>query len=189
MQTANQQIMNCQNLKTECKFTAGSFFSQVYEIIIFLPQNYAPVPVMFVVFIEMALTAVSYGLHIYLTCFLLFLVVVMLFIYRWLRFPRHGRYEVRSFLRRGTTSRDSLMIIGHRGGCIEAPENTIAAFKKAKENGASGVEFDIDFTKDGIPIIIHDATVNRTTDGSGNVGDFTYDEMRKLNASAKHSLR
>jgi len=95
---------------------------------------------------------------------------------------------VKCFLRRGAPTRNSPIILGHRGCGIEAPENTMAAFKLAKENGALGVEFDLDFTKDGVPVIIHDSTVDRTTDGHGKVCDFTYEQIRRLNASAKHPL-
>ncbi|XP_009871024.1 PREDICTED: glycerophosphodiester phosphodiesterase 1, partial [Apaloderma vittatum] len=58
----------------------------------------------------------------------------------------------------------------------------------AAENGAAGVELDVEFTADGIPILMHDDTVERTTDGSGRLRDLTFDEIRKLNPSAKHRL-
>lgn len=144
---------------------------------------------MFVMIVEMALTAVSYGLHIYFAILLIFLSVMMFILYRLLRFPRPTPYTVSCFLRRGALSRSSPVIIGHRGCSLEAPENTLAAFKLAKENGAQGVEFDLDFTKDGVPVIIHDSTVDRTTDGHGKVRDFIYEEIRRLNASAKHPNR
>lgn len=137
----------------------------------------------------MALTAVSYGLHIYFTILLCFLGILVFILYRMLRFPRPTPYTVKCFLKRGVLTRNSPIIIGHRGCSKEAPENTLAAFKLAKENGATGVEFDLDFTKDGVPVIIHDSTVDRTTDGTGKVSDFTYDEIRRLSASAKHPLR
>ncbi|CAB3995962.1 glycerophosphodiester phosphodiesterase 1-like [Paramuricea clavata] len=73
-------------------------------------------------------------------------------------------------------------VIGHRGSTMEAPENTLAAFRHAAENGADAVEFDVDFTKDGHAIVIHDATVDRTTNGTGGVCDYTLQEIRKLNA-------
>ncbi|XP_040430760.1 glycerophosphodiester phosphodiesterase 1 isoform X2 [Cygnus olor] len=56
------------------------------------------------------------------------------------------------------------------------------------ENGATGVELDLEFTADGVPILMHDETVERTTDGSGRLRDLTFDEVRKLNPSAKHRL-
>ncbi|KAM7152171.1 glycerophosphodiester phosphodiesterase 1 isoform 2-T2 [Macrochelys suwanniensis] len=78
--------------------------------------------------------------------------------------------------------------IAHRGGAHDAPENTLAAIRQAAENGATGVELDLEFTADGIPILMHDDTVERTTDGSGRLRDFTFEEIRKLNPSAKHRL-
>ncbi|KFP71175.1 Glycerophosphodiester phosphodiesterase 1, partial [Acanthisitta chloris] len=60
---------------------------------------------------------------------------------------------------------------------------------KAAENGATAVELDLEFTADGVPILMHDDTVERTTDGSGRLCDLTFDEIRKLNPSAKHRLR
>ena len=143
---------------------------------------------MFVMIVEMALTAVSYGLHIYFAILLIFLGIFMFILYRMLRFPRPTPYTVKCFLKRGALTRNSPIVIAHRGGALDAPENTLAAFKLAKQNGATGVEFDLDFTKDGVPVIIHDSTVDRMTDGTGNVSDFTYEEIRRLNASAKHPL-
>ncbi|XP_039346991.1 glycerophosphodiester phosphodiesterase 1 [Mauremys reevesii] len=78
--------------------------------------------------------------------------------------------------------------IAHRGGGHDAPENTLAAIRQAAENGATGVELDLEFTADGIPILMHDDTVERTTDGSGSLRDFTFEEIRKLNPAAKHRL-
>ncbi|KAM6078821.1 glycerophosphodiester phosphodiesterase 1 [Theristicus caerulescens] len=78
--------------------------------------------------------------------------------------------------------------IAHRGGAHDAPENTLAAIRQAAENGATGVELDLEFTADGVPILMHDETVERTTDGSGRLCDLTYDEIRRLNPSAKHRL-
>lgn len=59
---------------------------------------------------------------------------------------------------------------------------------KAAENGATGVELDVEFTADGVPILMHDDTVERTTDGSGRLQDLTFEDIRKLNAAAKHRL-
>ena len=112
------------------------------------------------------------------------------FAYKKLRFPRQKSYIVRPFLG-GRNSSDGAKpaILAHRGGSCEAPENTLAAFKLAKENGAVGVEFDVDFTKDHRAVVIHDSTVDRTTDGSGAVRHFTFEDIRKLNASSNHPLR
>ena len=72
----------------------------------------------------------------------------------------------------------------HRGFSGRYPENTMLAFKKAVEAGAEGIELDVHFTKDKELVIIHDETVDRTTDGTGRVVDFTYDELSKLDAHA-----
>lgn len=62
-------------------------------------------------------------------------------------------------------------------------------FFKAAKNGATGVELDLEFSADGVPILMHDDTVERTTDGAGRLQDLTFEEIRKLNPSAKHRLR
>lgn len=59
---------------------------------------------------------------------------------------------------------------------------------KAAENGATGVELDLEFSADGVPILMHDDTVERTTDGAGRLQDLTFEEIRKLNPAAKHRL-
>ena len=71
----------------------------------------------------------------------------------------------------------------HRGFKGQYPENTLLAFEKAIEIGCDGTEFDVQLTKDGQVVIIHDETLDRTTDGKGAVKDFTYEEISKLNAS------
>ncbi|XP_066868312.1 glycerophosphodiester phosphodiesterase 1 isoform X2 [Kogia breviceps] len=57
------------------------------------------------------------------------------------------------------------------------------------KNGATGVELDIEFTSDGIPVLMHDSTVDRTTDGTGRLCDLTFEQIRKLNPAANHRLR
>lgn len=73
--------------------------------------------------------------------------------------------------------------IAHRGFKGKYPENTLLSFKKAIEVGADGIEFDVQFTKDNKVVIIHDETLDRTTDGKGYVKDFTLNQLKKLNAS------
>lgn len=75
-----------------------------------------------------------------------------------------------------------MLRIGHRGACGHAPENTLASIKKALEFKVDGVEFDIQLSKDGIPVVIHDDTLERTTNGKGRVCDFTLKELQELNA-------
>ncbi len=76
------------------------------------------------------------------------------------------------------------LILAHRGSSGHYPENTMLAFKKAYESGADGVELDVQLSKDGVPVIIHDSTVDRTTNGSGKISDLSLKEIRFLNAAA-----
>lgn len=76
-------------------------------------------------------------------------------------------------------------IIAHRGACKVAPENTMIAFKKAIEMGSHGIETDVHMTKDGVLVLCHDETVDRTTNGHGFIKDFTFEELRKLDAGVK----
>jgi len=75
-----------------------------------------------------------------------------------------------------------MILIGHRGAKAHAPENTILGFKKGVKLGANAVEFDVRFTKDKIPIIMHDSTLDRTTNGKGKVSSLNFSELRKLDA-------
>ncbi|MBV4428175.1 glycerophosphodiester phosphodiesterase [Clostridium tyrobutyricum] len=72
--------------------------------------------------------------------------------------------------------------IAHRGFSGKYPENTMMAFRKAVEVGADGIETDLHMTSDGIIVICHDETIDRTTNGSGFIKDYTYDEIRKFDA-------
>lgn len=76
-------------------------------------------------------------------------------------------------------------VIAHRGASAAAPENTLAAFTLAASLGADAVELDVKLSKDGVPIIMHDPTVDRTTDGRGPVADLTLADLKRLDAGAK----
>lgn len=73
----------------------------------------------------------------------------------------------------------------HRGFSGNYPENTMIAFKKAVEVGADGIELDVQLTKDEEVVIIHDETIDRTTDGRGAVSSYNYEELKKFDASFK----
>ena len=73
-------------------------------------------------------------------------------------------------------------ILGHRGASAAAPENTMAAFHRAQELGADGIEFDVQLSADGVPVIFHDRTVDRVTGGSGVVSQMTLAELQSLEA-------
>ena len=76
------------------------------------------------------------------------------------------------------------LIIAHRGDVINAPENTIAAFKKALYLGADGIELDVRLTKDRGLVVFHDQFLGRTAAGSGSVNHYTQDEMRDLDVGS-----
>ena len=78
--------------------------------------------------------------------------------------------------------------IAHRGYSVQTPENTLPAFRMAKLRGFNYVETDIRFTSDGIPVLLHDNTVDRTSNGSGNIMDLSLEEVRQMDfGSWKHS--
>lgn len=76
------------------------------------------------------------------------------------------------------------LIYAHRGASLIRPENTIPAFRAAVRLGANGIEFDVQLTRDGYPVIIHDYTLNRTTNGSGKVSSYTLEQIKQLSAGA-----
>ena len=73
-------------------------------------------------------------------------------------------------------------IIGHRGARTNAPENTLAGLRRAHEEGATWVEFDVKLTRDGVPVLIHDETIDRTTDARGAVREMALDELARVDA-------
>lgn len=79
-------------------------------------------------------------------------------------------------------------VIAHRGSKGLRPENTLPAFSKAIDAGADGIETDVHLSKDGELIIIHDETVNRTTNGTGKVYDMTLKELKQLDAGSYFGL-
>lgn len=80
-------------------------------------------------------------------------------------------------------------IIGHRGARASAPENTLAGLRQARQEGAAWVEFDVKLTADGVPILMHDDTLDRTTDGRGAVAAMMLDDLRRLDAGARFGGR
>jgi glycerophosphoryl diester phosphodiesterase len=89
-----------------------------------------------------------------------------------------------AYLRRGTRKLqdDWPVNFAHRGASARAPENTLEAFRLAVEAGAIGLELDVHVTRDGEVVVIHDPTVDRTTDGSGAVAAMTLEELGRLDA-------
>lgn len=77
------------------------------------------------------------------------------------------------------------IITGHRGAAGLAPENTLAGIKKAMELGVDRIEIDVHLTKDGVPVVIHDRSLKRTTNGRGFIKQKTLEELRQLSAGIK----
>ncbi len=76
------------------------------------------------------------------------------------------------------------LVFGHRGASAFAPMNTLPAFELAVEQGADGVELDVQRSQDGHAVIVHDFTVDHTTDGSGHVADMSLAELKELDAGS-----
>ena len=76
------------------------------------------------------------------------------------------------------------LVFGHRGAMAQAPMNTLAAFGLAREQGADGIELDVQVSRDGHLVVIHDDTVDSTTDGKGRVADLTLAELKRLDAGS-----
>ena len=79
--------------------------------------------------------------------------------------------------------------IGHRGAAGEAPENTLAAFELALRQGADGIEFDVHLSSDGVPVVLHDASLERTTSGSGPVSLMPVAVLKRLDAGSWFNRR
>ena len=77
------------------------------------------------------------------------------------------------------------LVVGHRGAAARLPENTFAGFDHAVRLGVDAIEFDLRLSRDGVAVVIHDPTVDRTTDGSGVVAAMTVAELERLDSGAR----
>src|SRR5712691_10674237 len=82
---------------------------------------------------------------------------------------------------------NSVGVIAHRGGAGLAPENTLASFRNGLALNADILEMDAHLSKDGVVVIIHDDTIDRTTDGRGRVADYTLAQLQSFNAAATYA--
>jgi glycerophosphoryl diester phosphodiesterase len=80
------------------------------------------------------------------------------------------------------------LIIAHRGASAEAPENTLIAFRRALALKADGIELDVRVTRDGVPVVFHDATLRRLTGCSGRVAEMTWRELTRLRIGGTESI-
>lgn len=84
-------------------------------------------------------------------------------------------------------SKNNILVAAHRGWMAKYPENTLIAFSEAIKLGVDQLETDVRVTKDGYLVLMHDPTVDRTTNGTGKVSDFTFEEIRKLKVINENS--
>jgi glycerophosphoryl diester phosphodiesterase len=97
--------------------------------------------------------------------------------FTWLKPGANETLRTTEFRLPNTPSKNSPLIIGHRGASALAPENTLAAFSRALADGAAGVELDVRLAGDGVPVVIHDATLRRTGLCEGVVARMTSGEL------------
>src|SRR5919204_3658410 len=90
----------------------------------------------------------------------------------------------RALGRRLREERGRVWVVGHRGAMGYCPENTMISFARAVELGADWVELDVHLTRDGALAVIHDETLERTTNGKGLVREHTLDELKRLDAGS-----
>ncbi len=83
------------------------------------------------------------------------------------------------------TADKQVRLVNHRGYSAEAPENTMPAYALSVRKGYRYVETDVQFTKDNVPVLIHDTTIDRTSNGTGNVADLTYGQLQNYDFSYK----
>lgn len=81
------------------------------------------------------------------------------------------------------------LVIAHRGAAGDAPESTMAAFELALRQGADAIEFDVHLSADGVPVVIHDARLERTTSGAGLVSEHSVAALKRLDAGAWYNCR
>ncbi|EFN63344.1 Glycerophosphodiester phosphodiesterase 1 [Camponotus floridanus] len=82
-----------------------------------------------------------------------------------------------------------MRVVAHRGGGLDYPENSLLAFRNSKGKGCNAIELDIRLTKDNIPILFHDPTIERLTGQTGTVSEMTWEELRELDITYNHPLR
>ena len=93
---------------------------------------------------------------------------------------RENHLDLTETAKQITVLNSNVKSVAHRGLSTDAPENTLAAFRLAKKMGFSHVECDVSFTSDGVAVLLHDATVDRTSNGTGNIASMTFEAVRAL---------
>ena len=106
------------------------------------------------------------------------LACLLISVFSTLVFGQKGVDQIRAELLNSES--EIVLVAAHRAAHLNHPENSIPAIKAAIEMGVDILELDVKVTKDGIPILMHDRTINRTTTGTGEPSDFTYKELMEL---------
>lgn len=96
---------------------------------------------------------------------------------------------LRSFIDPTKSNHRRIEIVAHRGASGDAPENTMASFELALQQGAEGIEFDVHLSRDRVPVVIHDARLDRTTSGTGRVAEYSALALAKLDAGSWFNRR
>lgn len=104
--------------------------------------------------------------------------IILYAIYKYLRVPNRLEKRIRNFTHTIIANNK----ISHRGGY---PENTFSAIRLSKKRGFKIVEVDVEYTKDGYPVLLHDVTVDRTSNGTGHIRDMTFAQVRELDFGIK----
>ncbi len=89
---------------------------------------------------------------------------------------------------RDPSVRRASLVVGHRGAPRVAPENTFPSFDAALATGADGIELDVRLSRDGVPVVMHDAAVDRTTDGVGSVADLDAAQLARMSIGASNRI-
>jgi glycerophosphoryl diester phosphodiesterase len=104
-----------------------------------------------------------------------------------------ARYKIRHLLKHSLNKENieyslsqNIELLGHRGVRVGAVENTLSAIKKAKEHGAKGIEIDARFTKDNVPILMHDPSLHRIGKTKQNIHQITYEELKKIKLAGEN---
>lgn len=125
----------------------------------------------------------------------LFSLVVLTGLVVFLRLPVPSKQIVDGIIGRdplldyGESDQIFMKVVAHRGSGLDAPENSLIAFQLCAEKGCTGVEFDVTLTKDGVPIIFHDDTLERLTGSPTEVKKITWSELSQVDISVKHPLK
>uniref|UniRef100_A0AC35TFP6 GP-PDE domain-containing protein n=1 Tax=Rhabditophanes sp. KR3021 TaxID=114890 RepID=A0AC35TFP6_9BILA len=134
----------------------------------------------------------KYAINILTACFAMYVIgfplfaslgpAIILVVYHTFKNPNSVPGDVEAFF-------ENFRVGGHRGSPVMRPENSMEGFKQAKKEGVDLIEFDVALTKDKIAVILHDDTLDRTSNMKGNIRDYNLVDLGKINVAEKHDWR